>query len=109
MSAILLSFPSAARARPSASPAQLAYADHRAELELWIASATGYGWFLIETTSTEPFYTIGHSAVDEEGIFQVSPDFDGWEVLSRRGQLLVYGTLAEALASICPAGTERAA
>ena len=109
MSAIVLSFPTALRARPSTSPAQVTYADHRAEIELWIAAAAGYGWFLIEAANADPCYTIGHNAVDEEGIFQVCPDFDGWEVLSRRGQLLVYSTLSEALASICPVGTERAA
>ena len=109
MTAILLSFPIAARTRSFAKPAQLEPAAHRAELDLWVAAAACYGWFLIETATAEPCFTIGHSAVDEEGIFQVCPDFDGWEVLSRRGQLLVYATLAEALASICPVGAERAA
>lgn len=35
-------------------------------------------------------------------MFQVRPAFDGWEVLSRRGSLLVFDTLLEALANICP-------
>lgn len=113
MSAILLSFPikSARNFAPSRRATKQAPSAQRAELNAWLATAAGHGWFLIEPTTPpdEPCFTIGHRAVDEEGIFQLCQDFDGWEVLSRRGQLLVYPSLSEALASICPVRAEHAA
>jgi hypothetical protein len=112
MSAILLAFPQRVKFRADFSssvaavpPCAPAAQEDAAELAAWLAQAAGYGWFLVEAPerpSDPPCHIIGHRAVDEEGIFQLRPDFDGWELLSRRGELLVYTTLRAALHSICP-------
>ncbi len=82
----------------------------------WLSAAERYGWFLVDSKprrrraagklARRPAivsFTIGHRAVDQEGIYELTPEFDGWALLSRRGELSVFATLASALASICPA------
>jgi hypothetical protein len=71
----------------------------------WAEKADCHGWYVVEADTArpeEPCFTIGHRAVDEDGVFQLRLAFDGWELLSRRGSLLVFETLIEALANICP-------
>jgi hypothetical protein len=98
---------------------ELEWAQH--VLNHWIRAAGRYGWFLVEPRPVprrarkhaperhqverqpESCFTIGNRAVDDDGIFKLTMEFDGWELLSRRGELLVFDTLPDALASICPA------
>ena len=101
MSAVILRFPAA---RPDPVPEPDLGESARGVL-YWAARAELHGWYLVEADtarSEEPCFVIGHRAVDEDGVFQLRPAFDGWEVLSRRGSLLVFPTLDEALANICP-------
>jgi hypothetical protein len=112
MAAIILRFPApGGPAIPAAEPASFPIpcpdppAAAQAEVLRWASLAEPHGWYLVAADLArpeEPCFIIGHRAVDEEGVYQMRPAFDGWELLSRRGSLLVFPTLGEALASICP-------
>ena len=116
MSAMVLQFRVPPRSRLALRGSEIDSA--RVVLDRWLHVAGSYGWFLVDKppagrrqprktliANDEKSYTIGNHAVDNEGIYQVTPEFDGWALLSRRGELSVFATLADALTSICPAAT----
>lgn len=102
MAAIILRFPAAQRKIRMRQPD---LGEAARNVMRWAEKAESHGWYVVEADTArpdEPCFTIGHHAVDEEGVFQIRAAFDGWELLSRRGSLLVFNTLTEVLANICP-------
>jgi hypothetical protein len=98
MSAIILRFPAAVRT-------DAGEAVHR--ILRWAEKAGRHGWYVVATDTAspdEPSFIIGHRAVDDDGVFQLRQVYDGWEVLARSGALLMFDSLIDALANICPVG-----